>query len=300
MIYQKDNRPFYIKFPRRLMVKILSYIMHKRIKIVFLAYPKTGNTWTITMLRHYIVKHYNLSEKYLGKCMLSDYTYNEFYKLPLKIPEIFHTHACIFLGKKMNINDLTKEFEKYKDKNMIILIRDFKDVLTSQFMHDVHRSNQRRFFGNISEYIVSEEFGIEKIVSYYNVLFKIRKFSNKKTILVSYEEFFKNTENKLKDFIKYTLGKKNIDSELIKETVKFGNIKNMRKLEKQANNQNEAIIPGLFLSGDKSKNAYKARKGGSGKHKEIMSKNNVGYIDKFIKKKISIFSDYINLTNIKR
>ena len=41
----------------------------------------------------------------------------------------------------------------------------------------------------------------------------------------------------------------------------------MRKLEKQTKNQNDAlIIPGLFLSGDKTKNAYKARKGGSGNH----------------------------------
>ena len=77
---------------------------------------------------------------------------------------------------------------------MIILIRDFKDVITSQFMHDVHRSNQKRFFGNISEYIVSESFGIEKIVKYYNILFKTRKLSKKNTIVVSYEEIFNNTE----------------------------------------------------------------------------------------------------------
>ena len=88
------------------------------------------------------------------------------------------------MGKKINIADLTKEFEKYNDKNMIILIRDFKDVITSQFMHDVHRSNQKRFFGNISEYIVSESFGIEKIVKYYNILFKTRKLSKKRIQLL--------------------------------------------------------------------------------------------------------------------
>ena len=181
---------------------------------------------------------------------------------------------------------------------MIILIRDFKDVITSQFMHDVHRSNQKRFFGNISEYIVSESFGIEKIVKYYNILFKTRKLSKKNTIVVSYEEIFNNTEKKLIDLINYTLGKKNINSQLIKETVKFGNIKNMRKLEKQTKNQNDALIPGLFLSGDKTKNAYKARKGGSGNHKEIMSKENARYIDKFTKTNLSFFSDYIKLTKI--
>ena len=55
MNYQRIIGPFYIKLPRKLMAKTLSYIMHKRIKIVLLAYPKTGNTWTLTMLRYYIV-----------------------------------------------------------------------------------------------------------------------------------------------------------------------------------------------------------------------------------------------------
>ena len=95
-------------------------------------------------------KVFQLIQTTSSKMCISDYTYKD--NLPLSIPEFFiHTH--LFFGKKINIADLLlKSFsKKYNDKIMIILIRDFKDVITSQFMHDVHRSNQKRFFGNILE-----------------------------------------------------------------------------------------------------------------------------------------------------
>ncbi len=175
----------------------LRVMLDKLNPIRVIAYPKAGRTWLRVML-------------------------------DLLNIHLIYLSGGVDYGPTLFNKDLDPNKSKYKNKKVILLIRDPLDIVTSFYFQAIKR--EKFFEGSISEFIKNENYGIKNILNFYNDWFKSKTIP-KDFLLVRYEEIRNDTLTTLKKIINF-LNVKNITEENMKKVIKFTEFENMQKLEK--------------------------------------------------------------------
>jgi len=221
--------------------------------IYIVSYPKSGRTWIRYMLVKYINYLYNVEPK------------NELdiYGLTstIEFSKIQFTHdgaACNEFNLHRHHLDKSKNF--YKNKHVILIVRDPRDVVVSYFYHCSTRKSI--FKGSLSEFIRSDFFGSKKIIDFMNLWYDGYKND---FIFFKYEDFMFNTQSEFSRL----LGELNlkIDESLISRVIKEGSFRSMQNLAESGSYSVRQLMPTK-----KDPNSRKIRKGKIG-----------GYIDEFTK-----------------
>ena len=271
---------------KSILAKPLELRLKAMTDVGLIGFPKVGNTWFNTMLRNYLIKRYQLPRDAVGKLFLSDLRLREVLHIDRRIPQIFSTHALDDINGA-NLDGLNEVLSWLSDRKMIVQIRDPRDTLVSSYMHNVYRAPSPRFEGTIDEYTWDDRFGIKRLVDYYNKIAEDRK-NKPNTIVVDYELLWDSPKETLSSAVCFIEDIDVINDELIKSSIQFGSMENMRKLEDEATFENHKIL-GLFSARKHIQNARKVRKGGYGGYTDHLSSENVGKLTSYISKNLSQF-----------
>ena len=227
-----------------------------------ISYPKSGRTWLRYMLGNYLVKYYNIDVKNLL----------EIYDLTkeINIPKIAISHSGTGDGGYISsISEIQKCMDFYKDKNIILLKRDPRDVVVSSYHQNTSR--KKIYWSNISNFIRSKIFGIKKIIMFNNLFLDNKKLF-KSFNSISYEDFKDDTYSNFLSLLKIL--NIPINTKLITDVIEMSNFSTMKKNEVEGNYQHSQ----LRRRGD-DENSLKVRKGKIGSYKEELSEKDIEYVN---------------------
>jgi hypothetical protein len=187
---------------------------------------------------------------------------------------------------------------RYKNKRVILLVRDPRDVIVSSYFEMKNRGDlfgknpyEKRsstFRGTLPEFIHQEAGGFETILTYYNI-WAANRDTPKGFLLIRYEDLKTDSIKELRrvlDFLEIS----NIPDTILKEAVEFASFENMRKMEAEGR-----FSHGMIKPADKTKvETYKTRKGKVHGYLEYLDDIELSYVNERMQEVLSPYYGYTN------
>ena len=243
---------------------------------VIISYGKSGRTWLRVMLsRFYQLKH-----------GLSDYSLIVFDNLHARnpdIPRIFFTHDNY-------LKDVTGNADSKKDyyrKKAVLLVRDPRDVVVSQYFQWKHRMRpwKKRLNrypahdADINEYqfAMDQNAGLPNIVNFYN-LWADEAGNFEQLLVVRYEDMRRDTTRVLGQILDF-IGTP-ASPEEAQDVVNFSSMENMKIMEQKR----ASLLSGSrMVPGDRNNpDSYKVRRGKVGGFNDYFDEDQVNNIEQLL------------------
>lgn len=241
---------------------------HLQIKVYCISFPKNGRTWLRIMIGKALCEKYNLDDE------------NIFCPTALSksagILQSKWSHDGSANRDMRHWQDLKTNKRRYRNKKVLFLIRDPRDVVVSCYFQATKRA--RVYEGNISDFIRSPNFGIKKIIVFNNIWLNNIEVP-KESLLIRYEEMHENPAKTLREALRF-LGEEKIQEEYIQSAVDFSRFDNMKQLEKQALFDSKILKPGQT----DDKESFKVRKGKVGGYFDYLSEADCHYLNDMLDK----------------
>jgi Sulfotransferase domain len=252
--------------------------------VYLISYPNSGRTWFRLLIGKALCEQHSLDESLiLDTKLLTE---------AAGILKTTFTHDCSLVDNSSYNYYYSQEMffnrPRYNGKNIILLIRDPRDVMVSYYFQQTKRD--KNFQGNISDFIRSDKFGIVKLLRFNSLWLDNQKYFNKFLIL-SYEKAYSDTFDSLRQTLEF-MDVKDLSSSAIESAVKFSEFKNMKKLEESSYFSgyvgSQQMIPRKFEDND----SFKTRKGKIGGYVDHLNSNDIEYIStKVLEASLPIYKD---------
>ncbi|MDB5713857.1 MAG: Sulfotransferase domain protein [Sphingomonadales bacterium] len=240
-----------------------------------LSYPKCGRTWLRTMIGHVMDRHYNLNLK-------NPMEIQHLWKLSSDIPCIGFSHDDSPNLKRASAIQTDKS--RYRSKNILLLVRDPRDVVVSYYFDARFRMNI--FDGSINEFLAQDVGSIASVVAFYNAWAQARHHV-KSFKLLTYEDMHRDPKNSLISALSF-LGVENVPEALIDDAIEFGSFENLRKIETADAFGHERMRPADQSNPD----SFKVRRGKAGGYVDYFSAEEIAYMDRHIETLDPMFAVY--------
>ena len=192
--------------------------------------------------------------------------------------------------------ELEKSKTRYREKKVIFLVRDPRDVIVSSYFEMKNRGDlfgnnpyEKRksvFEGSLSEFINRTEGGFDTILRYYNIWATNRQIP-KDFLLVRYEDLKTNTCGELRRVLDF-LGLPSVPEEIITDAVKYASFDNMRRMETDGKFQS-----GILNPADKADiETFKTRKGKVRGYLDYLSKEEITNLNQRLQDQLSNYFGY--------
>lgn len=183
-----------------------------------ISYPKCGRTWLRMLLSRALENHYGAPDiDYLGGDFLGGNVAGA--------PRIRVSHDDDPHWKTPRGLDRRKR--RYRDKKVVLLVRDPRDVVVSMYFERSRR--ERAYSGTLSQFLHERRGSLDTILAYYNVWAGARHIPSD-LLVVRYEDLRRDTERELRRLLDF-LGVADVSDETVREAVHFASFENMRKME---------------------------------------------------------------------
>lgn len=279
-------RRIYDQLPLDLRVRIrsmlpdgfLRWYANRNTDIYLISYPKCGRTWLRLMIGRAVTRHFNLPDQDYALLLHSGKA------LHPSAPRITVVHDDRPMNKAPEELETSKR--RYKDKKVIFLARDPRDVIVSSYFETMKRSHLFRrqgvgsdalsanaalplgsaagpdqpgetsaFNGTLPEFIHRRKGGFDTILRYYNIWAENRT-TPRDFLLVRYEDMRQNTARELRRVLDF-LGLTEVSEATLNEAVEFASFENMRRMEAEGRFQDRMLQP----ADQADPESYKTRKG---------------------------------------
>jgi len=243
---------------------------------VVVSFGKSGRTWLRVMLsRFYQLKH-NLPENSL-------IGFDNLHARNRDIPRIFFTHDNY-------LKDFTGNADSKKDyyqKKVVLLVRDPRDVVVSQYFQWKHRMRPGKKRLNLYplhgtdinpyQFAMDQTAGLPKIVDFLN-LWATETENLQHLLVVRYEDLRKDTVQVLEGILDF-IGTP-ATREQAEEIVNFSSMENMKKMEQK---RTFWLSGSRLVPGDrKNPDSYKVRRGKVGGFKDYFDAQQVDNIEQLL------------------
>ena len=210
------------------------------------------------------------------------------------LPRIKVVHEDRPMLKKPEELDTSKT--RYKDKSVILLVRDPRDVVVSSYFEQKHRralfgenpydKKSQKFNGELIDFINQQYGGFDTILAYYNIWAENRDIP-KDFLLIRYEDIHTNPEDELRRTLNF-VGLNEVDVHSIKSAVMYADFDNMRRMERESRFDTAILNPS-----DISKlETYKTRKGKTGGYKDYLAEEEIKTLNQKMHENLSDFYGY--------
>lgn len=267
-------------FLRRQIQRLRRTWRRKRADVHVVSYPKCGRTWLVLLIGKTLQLHFGLRARNLLRL-------RALASKRLGIPYILQHHDG---GPEFQSpEDLVRDKSFYRDRRVIFLVRDPRDVLVSSYFQKTRRNND--YSGPLSEYVHERVGGIETIVEFFNIWARNRDVPQD-FMLVTYEDLHRDTVGELRRVIEF-LGIAGVTEATLDAAVDYCRFDNMRAIE--AENQ---FGTSALSARDRSDEAtYKTRKGEIGGFREHLTAADIEYVDAVIADRLDpLFAHYRQAT----
>jgi hypothetical protein len=259
--------------------------------IYLLSYPKCGRTWVTLQIGRAISQHYGLEVPNLLKLS----TFGE--EIP-GVPHIRLTHDDQPHRKRPH--ELTATRERLRDKKVILLVRDPRDVIVSYYHHKSRREPLRdfwwfqkkrkethsRFTGTLDEFLDGEIGGFDTLLRYYNVWEQARH-TPKGFLLLRYEDMQADPAAQLRRVLDF-IGLAEITDAEVGEAVEYASFQNMQKIESGAEVKSFKLKAGDV----NDPNSYKVRRGKVGGYRDELTPAQIEKLERKMAASLTAFYGY--------
>jgi Sulfotransferase domain len=261
---------------------------HRNTDVYLISYPKCGRTWLRLMIGRAIAQQFSQAQD-------EDMLFLRWKKKPHpQVPWITVVHDDRPMLKAPEELQTSKEI--YRDKRVIFLARDPRDVIVSSYFEMKNRgqlfgdnpyeTRKAVFAGSLPEFIHKKEGGFETILSYYNIWAENRNIP-RGFLLVRYEDMKVDAQNELRRAIDF-LGLGFISDEILAEAVGFASFDNMRKMEARGE-----FKDGMLRPADQSnQDSYKTRKGKVRGFADHLEEAEISFLNQAMREKLSPYFGY--------
>lgn len=233
------------------------WLAHARTDAYLISYPKCGRTWLRLMMGRAVAQHYHLGD---SEEVLFWRTNRRFHP---HLPRLTVVHDDRPMLKTPA--ELQTDKRRFKDKKVIFLARDPRDVIVSHYFEMTSRGklfgenpyekHPMFFEGSLPEFIHAERGGYATLLAYYN-LWAANRHVPAGFLLVRYEDLRRDPATELRRVMDF-LGLTTVNEHDIAEAVAFASFENMRKMEADGRFNSAMLRPG----DQKNQESFKTRKG---------------------------------------
>jgi len=270
---QYDRLPAEIRRIIRSLVpaRILRWYAHRKTDIYLLSYPKCGRTWLRLMIGKAIALHFSLPDE---EDILFLRTNR---KVHPDVPNISVVHDDSPMLKSPEELEVSKK--RFHDKQVILLVRDPRDVVVSSYFEvkkrnqifgqNPYENRQMNFDGELNDFIHSKTGSFDTILAYYQIWAKNQHIP-RDFLLVRYEDLKTNPSSELRRVLDF-IGLHDINDQEVSETVAYASFENMRKMELEKRFQTGILNPG----DPADQNSFKTRSGKISGYYEYFSRDEI-------------------------
>jgi hypothetical protein len=261
---------------------------HRNAEVYLISYPKCGRTWLRLMIGRAIAQNFRLPED-------EDTLFIRWKKRPHpQVPWITVVHDDRPMLKAPE--ELQTSKARYRDKLVIFLARDPRDVIVSSYFEMKNRGRlfgdnpyERRkavFEGSLPEFIRNQTGGFETILRYYNIWAENRDIP-RGFLLVRYEDMKANAEHELRRVTDF-LGLAAIPDSILAKAVEYTSFENMRKMEAQGQFKSGILKP----ADQANQESFKTRKGKVKGFADHLEEADIAMLNQAMSEKLSTFYGY--------
>lgn len=280
--------------------QFLRWYAHKNTDVYLISYPKCGRTWLRLMAGRAIAQHYALPET-------EDILFIRWKKRAHPaVPHITVVHDDRPMLKTPE--ELERSKKKYRQKKVIFLARDPRDVIVSSYFEmskrgqifgeNLYEERQPIFHGSLSEFISNRAGGFDTVLEYYNIWAENRSIPQD-FLLIRYEDMKTGPGKELRRVLDF-LGLQEITQAEIDEAVEFSSFERMRKMEAegklitgQSAAEGKALSSGILKPGDRAdQESYKTRRGETRGYVRYLSALEIDQLNQKMRQKLSPFLGY--------
>ena len=246
---------------------------HVRADALLISFPKSGRTWLRAMLGRALQQHYGAPPS----CFLDTH---RLCRLDRRIPYIYPTHDDQPQDK--TAAGICRDKRRFRDKRVIFLVRDPRDVVVSLYFHKrFRRRREIAYRGELSDYVFEATGGIESIVAFYNAWAENRAVP-RDFMMIRYEDITRDPVRELGRMLGF-LGIDWLAEATIGEAADFASFDNLRRIEAA-----DALAIGSLQTRDRENDdAYKIRRGKVGGYVDYLDEREIAYLDGVIRAELS-------------
>lgn len=270
--------------------RLLRWYAHRNTDAYLISYPKCGRTWLRLMIGRAFVCHFGLPESEEILFLRSNRRFHP------ALPRITVIHEDWPMLKAPEELETSKA--RFRDKLVIFLARDPRDVIVSSYFEMKNRSRlfgenpyeerQAVFDGSLPEFIHRREGGFETILKYYNIWAQNRSIP-KGFLLLRYEDMKTNPPEELRRALDF-LGQEAISDETIAEAVAYASFDNMRKMEAEGRFQGSMMKP----ADRDNQETYKTRKGKTQGYIDYLSPGEIDELNQAMRTGLADYFGYMS------
>lgn len=239
-----------------------------------ISFPKCGRTWLRLMIAQAIQLHHGVrADDPLEIHRLADAAPGA--------PRILvwhednpHTKAAVAIES---------DKRRYRDKRIIFLVRDPRDVLVSLYFHMSRRAGHD--LGTLSDYLRRDVGSTASLIRYYNIWADQHRVAGD-FLCVRYEDLRADPKARLSRVLEF-LGSPVSDAAL-REAVESTEFSKMRKMEAEGAVTSDRLAP----ADPRDTESFKTRKGKVGGFTEYLDEADIAYLNDWIDRKLSPLYGY--------
>jgi hypothetical protein len=247
--------PFYVN------TYVVKPLQGRQPNICFVSYPKCGRTWIMYLFDKY----------YSGEGRPEYERDSNWFELPDGQMLKFEHEQGNWVPAPPPLEQLSFDAERYRDKKVIFLVRDPRDVLISSWYHLTYR--EPIYTGSKSQFIREDLVGVRKVVAFINMWLEHRDVPED-FMMLRYEELKEDPQAKLRQMLEF-IGEDDLDDALVARAVEQSSFDKMKQAEKGRSSGSPWLNPGKRPT-DK---ALKVRKGKVGGFRDELSEHDIRYLD---------------------
>ena len=236
-------------------------------RVAIVSFPKSGRTWLRLLIGRALCARYGLPESQI----LDTFALTRAAGI---LPTVF-THDGTSNTEGRHFDRLDRGKRAYRGKRVLLLCRDPRDTVISCYFEATRR--KRVYDGTLSEFLRDPRYGIQKIVTFYQ-LWEAARAVPEKLLVISYEDLHADPAKVLRETLGF-LGASDLPDRLVSEAIEYGRFDNMRRLE-QAGGLGEGSRLRPADSADAS--SFKTRKGKVGGFAETLSEEDLAFANRVI------------------
>ena len=251
-------------------------------KLFVVSFPKSGRTWMRVMISRYKQLTLGIADYHL-------YLHRIFSTEPHLSPQVNFTHAqsnyptnryesmWFLLSRALGASlDTTSRMslERCRGAKLVFVCRDPRDVILSYYHHRSKRLAHFKYRGSMTEFVRDEYLGLPHLIQYMNFVAEQKeRFDHRFTY---YEDLRADAFAEMNCILSFAGFA--VDQEALRQTIEFGSLENMRKLERS-----DLGFKELSVRNPKDPDSYKVRKGKVGSYRTEMSPEDVAYLDEQVR-----------------
>ncbi len=197
-------------------------------------------------------------------------------------------HDGTNLREPVGYTALSEDKRAYRDKKVVFLARDVRDVLVSSYYEATRRSlvferHPCWFGGTMAELVRSPVFGARKVAAFYEIWSRSRSVPQD-FLLIRYEHLHVAPEEALASVLRF-IGAGAVEQQHLAAAVGYASFESMRELERTNAFGDPRLRPGDVSDTD----SYKVRRGAVGGYVDYLSDADVAYVDRELRRRGSPF-----------